>query len=131
MKKIIIILIILALIGTGGYYYYNNIYLPSLKPTIETEKSKVSINKYYIYGTHLNIEGNIKKINAKFKDVDLILWNIKDGKTKKYEINYSKNVNAVDFNISDEINPFPAHQWVLPVHFGSSTLRKNHGKPGK
>lgn len=104
MKKIIIILIILALIGTGGYYYYNNIYLPSLKPTIETEKSKVSINKYYIYGTHLNIEGNIKKINAKFKDVDLILWNIKDGKTKKYEINYSKNVNAVDFNISDEIN---------------------------
>ena len=66
MKKIIIILIILALIGTGGYYYYNNIYLPSLKPTIETEKSKVSINKYNIYGTHLNIEGNIKKINAKF-----------------------------------------------------------------
>lgn len=104
MKKIIIFLITLAIIGVGGYYYYNNVYLPSLKPTIEVEKNKVTINKYYIYGTHLNIEGNIKKINAKFKDIDLIFWNTKTGEIKNYEINYNKNINAVDFNISDEIN---------------------------
>lgn len=105
MKKVIIILIILALIGTaGGYYYYNEIYLPSLKPTIEVEENSVSITKYYIYGTHLNLEGNIKKINSKFKDVDLIFWNETTGKTKKYQINYSKNVNNLNFNISDEIN---------------------------
>lgn len=104
MKKIIIILIILALLGGGGYYYYNNIYLPAQKPTLETEKNHATINKYYIYGTHLNLEGNIKKINANFKDLDLILWNTKTGKIKNYEINYKKNVNNVNFNISDEIN---------------------------
>ena len=103
MKKILFLLIIIILI-VGGYYYYNNIYLPSLIPTIEPEKNKVTISKYYIYGTHLNIEGNIKRINAKFKDIDLILWNPKKGKSKKYKINYNKNINAVSFNISDEIN---------------------------
>lgn len=105
MKKVIIILIILALIGTGGYYYYyNEIYLPSLTPTIEVEKNNVTITEYYIYGTHLNLEGNIKKINSKFKDADLILWNEKTGKITNYQINYRKNVNNLDFNISDEIN---------------------------
>lgn len=104
MKKIVIFLIILAILGGGGYYYYDNIYLPGLKPTIEAEKNKAQISKYYIYGTHLNMTGSIKKINAKFKDIDLILYNIETGKTKKFKINYSKNVNNVEFNISDEIN---------------------------
>ena len=103
MKKILFLLLVIILI-VGGYYYYNNIYLPSLIPAIETEKNKVTVSKYYIYGTHLNIEGNIKRINAKFKDIDLILWNPKIGKSTKYKINYSKNINAVSFNISDEIN---------------------------
>ena len=103
MKKVIILLIIIFL-GASSYYFYNNIYIPSQKPTIEIEKNKVTITKYYIYGTHLNIEGNIKKINAKFKTIDLILWNTKTGKIKKYKINYNKNINNVDFNISDEIN---------------------------
>ena len=103
MKKVIILLIIIFL-GASSYYFYNNIYIPSQKPTLEIEKNKVTITKYYIYGTHLNIEGNIKKINAKFKTIDLILWNTKTGKIKKYKINYNKNINNVDFNISDEIN---------------------------
>ena len=104
MKKVIIFLIILALLGLGCYYYYSNIYLPSQKPTIEVEKNNVTISNYYIYGTHLNLEGEIKKIKSKFKDVYLILWNTKTGKTKKYKINYTKNVNNLNFNISDEIN---------------------------
>lgn len=103
MKKIIFIIAII-LISVGGYYCYNQIYLPGLIPTIEPEKNKVSITKYYIYGTHLNLEGNIKRINAKFKDIKLILWNPKTGTSKKYKINYSKNVNNVNFNIVDEIN---------------------------
>lgn len=104
MKKIIIIFLIIALIGSGGYYYYTKIYIPSLKPTIEVEKNSVTISEYYIYGNHLNMEGNIKKINAKYKNIDLILWNTKSGKSKNYNINYKKNVNNVDFNLSDEIN---------------------------
>lgn len=104
MKKIIIILIILAILGGGGYYYYQNVYLPAQKPTLEVEKNSAQISKYYIYGTHLNLEGEIKKINANFEDLDLVMWNAKTGKLKKFEINYKKNVNNVNFNISDEIN---------------------------
>lgn len=105
MKKVIIILIIIASIGGASYYYYyDQIYLPSLIPTLEVEENSVTITNYYIYGTHLNIEGSIKKINAKFKDVDLVLWNEKTGKSTKYLINYQKNVNNLSFNISDEIN---------------------------
>lgn len=104
MKKIIIILIILAILGGGGYYYYQNVYLPAQKPTLEVEKNSAQISKYYIYGTHLNLEGEIKKINANFEDLDLVMWNAKTGKLKKFEINYKKNVNNVNFNISNEIN---------------------------
>ena len=104
MKKIIIILVILAILGGGGYYYYQNVYLPAQKPTLEVEKNSAQISKYYIYGTHLNLEGEIKKINANFEDLDLVMWNAKTGKLKKFEINYKKNVNNVNFNISDEIN---------------------------
>lgn len=104
MKKIIIIILLLAAIISGGYYYYQNVYLKNLKPTIEVETNKATISKYYIYGTHLNLEGEIKKINAKFKDVYLILWNTKTGKTQKIKINYKKNINTVTFNVSEEIN---------------------------
>lgn len=103
MKKILIIILII-LLASGGYYYYNNIYLKNQKPTIEVEKNTATITKYYIYGTHLNIIGNIKKIDANFKDVDLVLWNEKTGKTIKQKLNYTKNVNNLNFNLSDEIN---------------------------
>lgn len=103
MKKILIIILII-LLASGGYYYYNNIYLKNQKPTIEVEKNTATITKYYIYGTHLNIIGNIKKIDANFKDVDLVFWNEKTGKTIKQKLNYTKNVNNLNFNLSDEIN---------------------------
>ena len=103
MKKILLFIIII-LIGIGSYYYYQNIYLPSLKPTIEVQKNKVNISAYYIYGPHLNMSGIIKSINANFKDVNLVLWNTKTGKIKKIPINYKKNVTTVKFNLADEVN---------------------------
>ena len=104
MKKILTILFLIIIV-VSGYYIYKNIYLKNIIPTIEEEKNnQVSISKLYIYGTNLNLEGNITKINAKFKDIYLILWNPSNGEEKKYKINYRKNVNKVNFNISDEIN---------------------------
>ena len=104
MKKFLLFLVIIAVISTSTYFYYQNIYLPSQKPTLEVEKKSASISEYYIYGTHMNMTGLIKSINANFKDLKLVLWNTKTGKTKKYSLNYKKNVNMVRFNISDEIN---------------------------
>ncbi|MBR3162168.1 MAG: N-acetylmuramoyl-L-alanine amidase [Bacilli bacterium] len=104
MKKTLLFLIILIIIGSGSYYYYQKIYLPSQKPTLEIEKNKATISEYYIYGTHFNMTGIIKSINANFKNANLVLWNTKTGKIKKYPINYKKNVTTVKFNLSDEIN---------------------------
>ncbi len=104
MRKILILLLIIIL-SIGGYYVYNNIYLPSLIPTIEPETdNSVTISKLYIYGTNMNLDGNITKINAKYKDIKLVLFRPKDGKEIETEINYVKNVNTVKFNLSDEIN---------------------------
>ncbi len=103
MKKILLLLIIIITVS-GGTYYYQNIYLTSKKPTLEVEKNEAKISEYYIYGTHLNMSGIIKRINANFKDVSLVFWNTKTGKTNKYPINYKKNVTTVKFNIADEIN---------------------------
>ena len=95
MKKLLII-IFLIIISYAGYYTYNNIYLPSLIPTIEPETSnKVTISKLYIYGTNLNLEGSITKINAKYTDLKLILFNPENGKQKEYEINLLKGFFSV------------------------------------
>lgn len=104
MKKILLFLIIIFIISFGGYYYYQNIYLPSLKPEIETENNKATISEYYVYGQHFNMTGVIKRVKANFKDVNLIFWNTKTGKEKKYTINYKKNITTVKFNLSDELN---------------------------
>ena len=104
MKKLLLFLILIIIISGVSYYYYQNVYLPSLKPTLETEKNKASISEYYIYGPHFNMSGVIKSINANFKDINLVFWNTKTGKIKKYPLNYKKNVTTVKFNISDEIN---------------------------
>ena len=104
MKKFLLLLVFISIVSISGYYYHQNIYLPSKKPTIDTENKNASITDVYIYGTHLNIKGIIKNINANFKDVDLVFWNIKNGKKKAYRINYKKNVTTIKFDLSDEIN---------------------------
>ena len=72
------------------------------KESLIPEEKKAQINNYYIYGTRLNIEGNINNINSKFIRGDLILYNNK--KTLIYKLNYTKRINNIIFNISNEIN---------------------------
>lgn len=106
MKKILLIIIIIAL-GIGGYYLYNNTdILNNVKkikqiPVLETEENKVEIDKYYIYGTSLNMEGKVTLTKGNFKDIALTLYN---GKFKDIKINYEEDVNNITFNLSDEIN---------------------------
>ncbi|MEE3343590.1 MAG: N-acetylmuramoyl-L-alanine amidase [Bacilli bacterium] len=104
MKKILAFLLIIIIISFSCNYYYQNQYLPSIKPKLETEKNHATISEYYIYGQHLNMVGIIKKVNANFKDVNLIFWNKKTGQQLKYPIKYKKNITTVKFNISDEMN---------------------------
>lgn len=111
MKKFILIvtIIFLTLIGYIIYVEVNKNKIPPL--VVETEQ--VEINKYYIYGTSLNMEGTLKLENTDFEKIELVLYNkdIKIGKKETidkrftvFSINYTKEENIIKFNLSDFIN---------------------------
>ena len=81
-------------------------------PMLDIENERVSINELYIYGTHLNMEGNVSFID----DVELVLY---DGNFITYDINdlgvredeYDKLIDSSymgdfdrRFNLSDYVN---------------------------
>lgn len=101
MKKITIALFFLLVIVVSLITFKHQ-QKNKTKELITNEQIPAIINNYYIYGTKLNIEGTISNINPKFIRGDLVLIN----KNKKiiYKINYTKGINNISFNISDEIN---------------------------
>ena len=91
MKKVLLILLIL-LIGFGGYIIYDN-YINKGIPKLTLEEDVVNIDELTIYGTHLNMHGNLINDN----NLDLILYN-------GDFINYDINSNDNSFNLGNYIN---------------------------
>lgn len=91
MKKFLIIIGVL-LITFCGFLLYDK-YSHILIPVLDIEEDRISIDKIYIYGTHLNMEGNYN-----FEEnTDLVLY---DGEFISYKINSLDN----GFNLSDYVN---------------------------
>ena len=111
MKKFVIIVILIILTFTG-YVVYVELNKNKVPPLI-AELEKVQINEYYIYGTTLNMKGNLTIENIKYDEIDLVLYN-KDLKLEKKEpnekrfttipINYEHNDNVISFYLSENIN---------------------------
>ena len=57
MKKVLLVLLIL-MIGYGGYILYDT-YFQKVIPKLEVEEEIIDVSDLVIYGTHLNITGNI------------------------------------------------------------------------
>ena len=91
MKKILLVLLFL-LIVFGGYILYSN-YKEKETPKIEVEKEVIDIDKLFIYGNHLNLNGSLVNDN----NLELVLY---DGKFLNYKINVQDN----SFNLSDYVN---------------------------
>ena len=91
MKKFLIVLGILFLV-LCVFVIYDTYSLPNI-PMLSVEDTVVNVDKLFIYGTHLNMEGNYT-----FEDEpELVLYN---GNFISYEINnFDKN-----FNLSQYIN---------------------------
>lgn len=98
MKKIIILIIIIVCIGVGFYLYKVND--ESVK-ILDIETEKVKISEYYTYGTYLNMAGSVKLDKNNFKSIKLVLYN---GEFKEYDINYTEDVNTINFNLSELLN---------------------------
>ncbi len=70
MKKLLLILFILG-ICFGGYIVYDIYIKDKGIPKLEIMEERFNVNKYYIYGTHLNIEGSINLGD----ELELVLYN--------------------------------------------------------
>lgn len=99
MKKLKIIFILLIIIFATTFYFYKQNKMKDFLNNIE--KEKINVDKYYIYGNHLNIEGSINKQFNNIKSVKLILKsNLEE---KEYNIKYDLK-NNFSFYTSEYIN---------------------------
>ena len=112
MKKFLIVLLILFL-GFGGYILYTN-YFDKAIPKLQLEEEIINIDSLTIYGTHLNIHGNL--VND--ENLDLVLYN---GEFRSYKIN--KDTDG--FNLSEFIND-GMYLETIPVGTYYLYLRSSH-----
>ena len=97
--KILFIFILLIIIFATTFYFYKQNEIKNFLNNIE--KEKINVDKYYIYGNHLNIEGSINKQFNNIKSVKLILKsNLEE---KEYNIKYDLK-NNFNFYTSEYIN---------------------------
>ena len=105
MKKVIKYPLVLLFFCILGFILYSLF--------IDTEKKEMNkilkntnddyaiIDKYFIYGRSLNIEGHIDMVEE-IKDISLVLKNFNEEEIE-YDLKYEIN-DKLEFNISDEIN---------------------------
>ena len=91
MKKFLFVLLIL-LLGFGGYILYDNYFNKGI-PKLDVEEEVINIDNLFIYGTYLNMHGNL----VSDSNLELVLYN---GEFLEYKINSLNN----EFNMSDNIN---------------------------
>ena len=99
MKKLLILIVIVGLCF-GGYFLFFKNDSDKIK-ILDVEEEKVNISEYYTYGTYMNMTGSVKLAKNNFKSIKLTLYN---GEFKDYDINYTEDVNTINFNMSDLLN---------------------------
>ena len=99
MKKILILIVIIA-VAAFAYIFITN--QKEEIPILETAEEKVTIDNYYVYGTHFDLEGSFNIEDANFDDIVLTLYN---GEFQDIKIDYDQDVTNITFNINkEEIN---------------------------
>jgi len=108
MKKFLVLVGILFLVFCGFIVYDTY----GVIPMLDIEEDRITIEKLYVYGTHLNMEGNCSFID----NMELVLY---DGEFISYDINdlgvredeYDKLIDSSymgdfdrRFNLSDYVN---------------------------
>ncbi len=109
VKNIIVLLVLVALIAFGIYYFWvkESKEVRLTKELLsDTSEKYAEIDKYIVYGTHLNIEGMIdeKIYEDNIISAELIFKNIED-KIQTFKIEYEmSNDDKFTFYTSENIN---------------------------
>lgn len=109
--KLIIYITVMVILLLSLIYSLNN--TKSIKKTKELtyslfedlQSELVDVNKYIIYGTHLNINGklDVDLKDSKIEKVKLVLKDIEEIEIP-FEINYTIDKQLIEFNTSNQIN---------------------------
>lgn len=101
--KVIIPLIIVAILIFGLFWGYKILTRKKIASFLENVQvgTYANINKYVIYGTHMNITGNIA-IGENVNDIKLILKSAQEEKDLK--ATFEKGDSSYSFYLSDYIN---------------------------
>ena len=67
------------------------------------EPTEASLTEYIVYGTHLNIKGELIDNLSNVKDVNLVLAGL-SGENRNIELNYERTANGISFYTSELIN---------------------------
>lgn len=109
MKKIIatiIIMIIIAVILGAIHFVYKMIYkVTSIKDIFEgIETKQALVSEYIVYGTHLNIKGNIDLEDTNIQKVKISFRTINEEEPKEIELTHQKTDKGIEFSTSNLIN---------------------------
>lgn len=101
-NNILSIIFMLIIFGIGGYFLYKEYdEVKKNREFFNKIKGVAKVEEYTIYGTHLNIKGNLIVENDVTK-ISLVLKKLTD--EKEYPLLYNKDGNNIDFSLSSYIN---------------------------
>jgi len=103
---VVLIFVILLIALVGIYVMYTTISkTKEIKDIFEDiEEKEVLVSEYIVYGTHLNIKGNLEIEVSNIKNVSLELKTAKNENPKEIRLKYHFSDNGIDFSTSELIN---------------------------
>lgn len=136
MKKLIfiliIILIILGVIFAVAMVGKTKVQKDHMKEIFESlEIAEAELTEYVVYGTHLNLKGELKGTTEDVNSVNLLLSDL-SGEKKNVKVDYEIDSNKISFSTSDIINEgidledlsIDKHYVLLEVSYGEKNQKK-------
>lgn len=109
MKRLIFILIIIILIIVGSVFAISKIEQVKNEKNHEKEifesleLSEANLTQYIVYGTHLNLKGELKEAIQDVNSVNLLLSGL-SGEKKNVKVDYEIAPDKISFSTSNLIN---------------------------
>ena len=104
-KYILRIIIIFVIFAAAYMAYFMFEKVNGVKSIFQNiEDTRASLTEYIVYGTHLNMKGNLNIEKTDIESVKLCFKTVDEEKNKEIGLKYEKTTNGINFYTSDLIN---------------------------